>query len=142
MTLRTRAQEDMLLAEELVTEVYEKEKKPVHTIYGGLCHQFPVLVRTCGLCQALAFSAAKAKAGEEGDRQRAHALLLEHVGRVLHLPQEAQELCAEVAGADASQYMFYTRRVLSAWVYFKQFAVSILDVTSANEAKEEGEGEA
>jgi CRISPR-associated protein Cmr5 len=142
MTLRTRAQEDMLLAEELVTEVYEKEKKPVHTIYGGLCHQFPVLVRTCGLCQALAFSAAKAKTGEVGDRQRAHALLLKHVGKVLNLPQEAQELCTKVADADASQYMFYTRRVLSAWVYFKQFAVSILDVTSANEAKEEGEGEA
>ncbi len=125
----------MALAERLVREV-EKEPKSVSNIYGGLCHSFPVMVRTCGLCQALAFSKAKAGEGKD-DRERAHTLLLRHVAHILNVQGD---LLATVRDAPASQYMLYTRRILTSWVYFKRFAESILKVSSAAQAEEGQDG--
>jgi len=121
------------LAEDLVSEVEHQKDEEARKIYGGLCHSFPVLVRTCGLCQALAFSEAKKASGTNG-RALAHRLLLEHVGKVLGIT--SGDILSEVRKADASKYMFYTRRVLDAWIYFKRFAVSILKVESAKEAQD------
>lgn len=131
--MKTRAQEDMVLAEKLVTEAENKGDNELSKIYGGLCHQFPVMVRTCGLCQALAFSVAKK--GSEGARGKAHGLLLQHVAELLGVKEE--ELLQKVLEADTLTYMLHTKRVLAAWIYFKQFAVSILKVQSAQEAKDE-----
>lgn len=130
--MKTRAQQDMELAAQLVQAVSSHDKE-TQQIYGGLCHSFPVLVRTCGLCQAIAFSKAKAGEGKES-REKAHRLLLEHVAAILGVESD---LLQAVRNASASDYMLYTRRVLSAWVYFKRFAESILKVSSA--AQEGGE---
>lgn len=127
---QTKAQRDLRLAAELVREL--KPGSETAKIYGGLCHQFPVMVRTVGLGQALAFSAAKA-AGD-GERARAHQKLLEHVGKLLEIQSGVLE---RVQNASAAEYMHMTRRVLSAWVYFKRFAVSVLKVEAADKAGEE-----
>lgn len=128
----TRAQRDLALAERLVTEV-EAEPEAVRRIYGGLCHSFPVLVRSCGLCQALAYSQAKAAAGE-GPRRRAHELLLCHVGILLESPDDP---LGRVREAEVVEYMLATRRVLGAWIYFKRFAVSILKQEDSRGAERE-----
>lgn len=130
--MKTRAQQDMELAAQLVQAVAKLDEE-TQQIYGGLCHSFPVMVRTCGLCQAIAFSKAKAGEGKES-REKAHRLLLEHVAAILGVQSD---LLQAVRDASASDYMLYTRRVLSAWVYFKRFAESILKVSSA--AQEGGE---
>lgn len=130
--MKTRAQRDMELAENLVRLVSQEPKKEVRDIYGGLCHSFPVMVRTCGLCQAVAFSKAKAGEGKES-REKAHTLLLQHVQQLLGVQGD---LLDALRGMSASQYMLYTRRILSAWVYFKRFAESILKVTSAAAGEE------
>lgn len=121
MSLTTRAQQDMKKALELVSSL-ERETDGAKNIYGGLCHNFPILVRQSGLCQALAFSADKATG--EGDRARAHQKLLEHVAQILGVKNALQA----VQQADAIGYMHHTRRVLTAWVYFKRFAASVLGV--------------
>jgi CRISPR-associated protein Cmr5 len=129
--IRARAQQELILAEELVSEV-ERERDEVRRIYGGLCHSFPALVRTCGLCQALAFSKDKATVSdgqEPSYRSKAHSLLIRHVGRVLAVSDD--DPLKAVRDADVVEYMLHTRRVLSAWVYFKRFAVSILRVANA-----------
>lgn len=129
--MKTRAQQDMELAAQLVQAVSSHDKE-TQQIYGGLCHSFPVMVRTCGLCQAVAFS--KAKAGEEKKpREKAHTLILEHVAKVLGVQGDLLQV---VRDAPASDYMLYTRRILSAWVYFKRFAESILKVSSAAGAED------
>lgn len=130
-SVQTRSQKYLREAAKLVGEARELSGDGP-SIYGGLCHQFPVMVRTCGLCQALAFSAAKAASGNgEGNgpspRANAHRLLLTHVGKLIG-NQNALEL---VQKADALEYMTYTRTVLEAWIYFKRFAVSILKVENA-----------
>ncbi len=124
MSVKTKAQKDMALACLLVSEVAGKSDE-TKKIYGGLCHSFPVMVRQCGLCQALAFSESK-KASNENDRLDAHAILLQHVGRLI----KSDNPLEEVRNADTTMYMLHTRRILSAWIYFKRFAVSILKVES------------
>ena len=133
MTLTTRAQRDLKLALECVRTL-EHEPEKTRTIYGGLCHQFPILVRTAGLCQAVAFSEDKGSK-KESDRGKAHGKLLEHVSEILGL--EGQPLLKALSDADVVDYMHHTRRVLESWVYFKRFAVSVLKVEDAGEVQDE-----
>lgn len=146
--MRTRSQEFLALAEELVTQVegYDQRLPDTGKTYGGLCHAFPVLVRTCGLCQALAFCLDKATVPADKQKEpkhQAHELLLLHVGQVLGVNDAAadpagriQAVVAAVRDASTEEYMLHTRRVLDAWVYFKRFAVSILKVEFAEEARD------
>jgi CRISPR-associated protein Cmr5 len=136
--MRTRAQEHLALAERLVSEA-ERKSKEVQSIYGGLCHSFPVMVRTCGLCQALAFSTAKATGKEATARVQAHTLLLKHVGEVIGCDGDSLSIFKKVREADTLDYMHQTRLVLTAWVYFKRFAVSILKVEDSRDAEENGD---
>lgn len=130
MSVKTKAQQDMELAAQLVGEVKGKNQD-TQKIYGGLCHSFPVLVRQCGLCQALAFSESKSKkASDDKKRADAHRLIIQHVGALIGHRDDALKTVQE---EDATQYMLHTRRVLSAWIYFKRFAESILGVESAEE---------
>ncbi len=125
-----RAQEDMQQAAEAVTTV-GTEKKEVGEIYGSLCHSFPVMVRTCGLCQAAAFSAAKLEAKSK-DRKIAHELILLHVGGIIGLTTtDPRAVVRHIQSINAEEYMHATRRVLMAWIYYKRFAESILKVANA-----------
>lgn len=129
----TRQQRYMTLAFEHISAVKEK-KGEAGAIYGGLCHTFPVLVRTCGLCQALAFVEAKAAGG--GDRGVAYTLLRDHVAAVLG--QNTDGLLKAVRTAPVADYMRHTRTVIDAWIFYKRFAVSILKVESASTGDKEG----
>lgn len=127
----TRAQQSMRQAMELVGQVAEQDKK-VQEIYGGLCHDFPILVRMCGLCQAVAFSVDKAQSDDKA-RAKAHQLLLCHIGAILGIQTDDERgkddpLLKAIMEADVPKYMLYTRQILHAWVYFKRFAVSLLGV--------------
>ncbi|PZA07712.1 MULTISPECIES: type III-B CRISPR module-associated protein Cmr5 [unclassified Meiothermus] len=128
MSLVTRAQEDMELALKLVSQVEEdfKDNKGTGTKgrYQALCQEFPVMVRTSGLCQAIAFS--EAKKGDEEGLPRAHKLLLNHVEKILGSGNGS--ILEKIRKASAIEYMHMTRRVLDSWVYFKRFSKSVLTV--------------
>lgn len=136
--MKTLSQFRMQQALDLVREVAEataeatKESEKTREIYGNLCHEFPVLVRTCGLCQAIAFCADKAQSDEKA-RAEAYRLLLKHIGKVLGVETNGaggakDPLLEKILDAGTTEYMLHTRRVLQAWVYFKRFAVSVLGV--------------
>jgi CRISPR-associated protein Cmr5 len=136
--MNTRAQQDLKLAEKLISDVekqYPDEEHKVRKTYGSLCHSFPVMVRTAGLCQAVAFSQAKAQADDERIKN-AHSLLLHHVEKVVAQIEPSLgegKLLEAIRNASATQYMLYTRRILSAWIYFKRFAESILKVKAGED---------
>ena len=135
---QTKAQQDLALAQRLVQEVKGNRDENARKIYGGLCHKFPILVRTCGLCQALAFSSDKStvKEGQQPTSQNiAHRFLLAHVAELLGMP--GRDPLAIVRDETAADYMLHTRRVLAAWTYFKRFAVSILKVNDSQAVQEE-----
>lgn len=136
----TRQQRYMTQALEHVTAVKAQQSESVRTIYGGLCHQIPVLVRACGLCQTLAFVAEKAQAAEgQTDRARAYQLWLRHIADALKTPEDS--LLDLVRAAPMLDYMRHTRTVLDAAIYYKRFAGSILKVTTAQAAEGAGGGQ-
>ncbi len=109
--------------------VLGEKNKTAATIYGGLCHTFPILVRTCGLCQALAY--VEAKASKDDNRGKAYQWLRSNVKARLGITTE--DLLTEVRGADLRSYMRYTLIILEAWVFYKRFAVSLLKVEAGQD---------
>lgn len=105
---------------EQVSQVPEAERQK----YGSMAHKLPVLVRTAGLAQALAFVDSR---GSTEQRR-----LLEHIAQVVNEP----DLLERSRTAELADYMRLTREVLVALVWYKRFAQSVLGV----EASEEAEG--
>lgn len=118
-----------------VQAVLRENNPGMQKIYGGLCHKFPILVLTCGLCQAVAFVESKT-VGIDADRVQAYKLLRKHVAALLDLP--LAELQENVRDSSLNDYMRYTRRIRQAWVYYKRFAVSLLKVESGAAVEQDG----
>ncbi len=130
--VQTQSQRDLKRAAERVTEVKALDPEENWSkIYGGLCHAFPILVRTCGLAQAVAYHTSKVGAGQK-PQECAHKRLMEDFRDLI--PD------FELGDASVTAYMNATRRVLAAWVFYKRFAVSVLDA-KADEARDDEKGE-
>jgi len=136
---RTRQQRMLQLAIKNVAEVRDKPAQ-VKDIYGGLCHKFPVLVRSCGLCQALAFVEAKTESKDQ-HRQTAYKLLRNHILTVLREENlvesavTAEQLREVLAELDMRRYTLATRVLLRAWVFYKRLAEAVLGVESSQGAE-------
>lgn len=127
---QTRAQQDLKQAVQLVGQL--EDASGVRKNYIRRVKQFPALVMTVGLAQALAFSAEKA--GKDNDLGKAHSKLLEHVAAVLGVP----DALSAVQTASTADYLHMTRRVLAAWTYYRRFAVSLLDPEGKLQAEDQG----
>lgn len=90
--------------------------------YGGLAHKLPVLIRTAGLAQALAFVAAR---GENAGKH-----LLQHLAEALRFEKQ-DKLLEEVRTADLNEYIYLTQQALAALLWYKRFAQSVLEVDAA-----------
>ena len=129
--LQTRAQKDLTQAYKLVSSVqtaHPDATSETKKIYSQLCKQFPVMVMQSGLCQTLAFHADKASSDKE--RGAAHKLILDHAAKVMGVTTalKTAQTCT------ALEYMHHTRRLLEAWVFFKRFAVSALEIEKEERA--------
>lgn len=129
---RTRQQEALLLALRHIEAVQADGKPAVDKIYGGLCHKLPIQIRVNGLCQTIAF--IESKRASKGDRGQAYTLLRAHMAAQLGIPEN--DLLARVRDAALPDYIYYSRRLLDSWIFYKRFAVAILKVESADQ--EEG----
>jgi CRISPR-associated protein Cmr5 len=105
------------------------EPPSYRTKYGSMAHKLPVLIRTAGLAQALAF--VDARGGPE------HHLLLDHLAQVLGHSNRARLLSmsrGEIEGPTSlSQYMRLSQQALDALLWYKRFAQSVLGVTGTEE---------
>lgn len=122
----TRRQKHLIRALNHVQALKDKEPKAVQDIYGGLCHKLPVLLRTNGLCQVVAFIDDKAAGKQDSDRAQAYRLLKRHIAKTLDVSPDG--LARRAGTAAVAQYIHDTRTLLEAWSYYKRFAVSILNV--------------
>ena len=94
--------------------------------YGSMAHTLPVLVRTAGLAQSLAFVEARHK----DNSPQLH--LLQHLNEVVG----KGDLVSLSRSASVSEYMYLTNEVLAALLWFKRYAQSVLNVEASDEAKE------
>ncbi|MGH9176739.1 MAG: type III-B CRISPR module-associated protein Cmr5 [Vicinamibacterales bacterium] len=131
--VRTRQQRDLEIA---VRHIREVQTSPMTQTerdrYGGLCHTFPILVLTNGLCQAVAFLADKGANKPEG----AHRTLLGHVAELLEI--DRSNLLSAIQNAAVLDYIRYSERIIEAWVFYKRFAVSMLDVDAGTRVDADG----
>ena len=93
--------------------------------YGSMAHKLPVLVRTAGLAQALAFVDAR---GEPACK-----LLLRDLAAVLGYTM-ADQLVAASRAAEFRAYLQLTQQVMGALIWYKRFTHSVLDVDATDEA--------
>ncbi|MCA9945798.1 MAG: type III-B CRISPR module-associated protein Cmr5 [Anaerolineales bacterium] len=107
-------------AHENILKVTDSEKKK----YGTMAHKLPILIRTAGLAQALAFVQAR---GSEAQHK-----LLDHLAQTINIQgiSDKDGLTKASREAALSQYIFLTRRVMDALVWYKRFTESILRVTA------------
>jgi len=87
-------------------------------VYGSMSHQLPILIRTAGLAQALAFVDSR--------DVKILKTLLDDIAQTVGLNRLT--LLQRSREAELSAYMHLTQQVLTALLWFKRFAQSVLDV--------------
>ena len=95
--------------------------------YGSMAHKLPILVRSAGLTQALAFVDSRGK--------DAHHDLLNHLASVT-AKCEKQEFLQLSRDAELQQTIYLTRRTMLALKWYKRFAQSVLEVEATDEGEE------
>jgi CRISPR-associated protein Cmr5 len=119
--MKTMEQE---FAGKVYKQVKEREGKPDAKKYGSMAHKLPILIRTAGLAEALAFVESRGK-------DPLDALLDDLAGVVSG--QSRQDFVAQSRSADLQTYVYLTRRSLLALKWFKRFAQSVLGVDATEE---------
>lgn len=93
-------------------------------VYGSMAHKLPILIRSAGLVQALAFAQSR-------DQPEIN-LFLEHLSITIDFTCKAQDFAAKVAELELAEYMYRTQQALDALLWYKRFAQSILDIEPSN----------
>lgn len=106
-----------------LVKAYESESEKDQKHYGGMAQKLPVLVRTAGLAQALAFVDAKAS----GVREKPYKALLGNLAQVVN-ESSTDDFLKNSREAELPEYMDLTRKTLLALTWFKRFSQSILKV--------------
>jgi|SRR5579883_1795717 len=123
--MQTRDQKYAVDVFEKVTKTKE-HGKDFYQGYGAMAHKLPVLIRTGGLMQALAYVDAR---GKDSQKQ-----LLQDLARTVE-QADAASLLRRAREAGISEYMLLTQQVQDALLWYKRFAQSVLDV-DASDAKD------
>ncbi|HBY95351.1 MAG TPA: type III-B CRISPR module-associated protein Cmr5 [Chloroflexi bacterium] len=119
--MQTRDQQYATAVYRQVSEdVGEAERKK----YGSMAHKLPVLIRTAGLAQALAFVDTR------GDDT--HHKLLNHLAVTVGYGS-GEKLLEASRTAQLGAYMHLTQKVLQALLWYKRYAQSVLDVDPSQE---------
>lgn len=116
MTVQTRNQEYAAHIFEQVTQVPNRLERDGPNKYGSLSHRLPVLIRTAGLAQALAF--VDARRGAAGKQ------LLADIAAVV----KEDNLLERSREVELPEYIRLTHNVLEALTWYKRFAESVLGV--------------
>lgn len=106
--------------------------------YGSIAHKLPVLIRSAGLAQALAFVAATAKRGKDadGNKRTAQAQLLDDLAQMLNFGK-ADELLTQSRSVSLDEYIFLTQEALAALLWFKRYALSVLEVEPGDDSDQD-----
>jgi CRISPR-associated protein Cmr5 len=113
-------------------KVYQKvtamdKESPDAKKYGALAHTLPVLVRTAGLAEALAFVESRNKPPSN--------TLLSDLADVVVSGNTREQFVRKSREAEMQEYILLTRRTMLALKWFKRFAQSVLDVDSTTEGE-------
>lgn len=117
---------DQVYAEKVFNQVTQLLHRPKaeRTQYGSMAHKLPVLIRTAGLAQALAFVEARGK--------DPHRDLLKHIELTLYgSNSNPNRLIVRSRLSKLAEYQQLTHNTLKALLWYKRFAQSVLDVDAS-----------
>lgn len=120
---------DQIMAERVYERVNDYAQQypldsPERKRYGVMAQKLPVLVRSAGLAQALAFVGAKATNQEAYQR-----LLTDIAYAVMEQDTADSELLMQLSrSAELPQYIHLTQKTMLALTWFKRFSQSLLKV--------------
>lgn len=100
--------------------------------YGSLAHKLPILIRTSGLVQALAFIKARNK-----DNSPQYQLLTDLEAVMQQVGPLQGELCEQSREALFDDYIRLTEACMEALLWFKRFATSELGIEQGDETEGE-----
>lgn len=103
-------------------EKVSKVKKEDASSYGSMAHKLPILIRTAGLAQALAFVNSRGKPSQKQ--------LLEDIAETI---DKKGILLERARAAELQEYMYLTEQVVAALLWYKRFAQSVLGIDAAIE---------
>lgn len=131
--MRTREQEYARDVFDRVGKFGEKHTKgsPERKKYGSMAHKLPVLVRTAGLAQALAFVWSR---GDDAQEQ-----LLKDLAATVGYQGNLDDFLKQSRNLAFYEYMRLSQKVMAALLWYKRFAESVLEVR-AGEDDDEGGG--
>ncbi len=129
MMLKTRSQRMAADVHERVS-VIKRESEKVRAKYGSLAHKLPVLIRTAGLAQALAFV--------EASKEPMHGVLLQHLSQTVTAGGDDLVGLCHAKETSMQQYMRLTRDALEALLWYKRFAQSVLGIHSGADDTADG----
>jgi CRISPR-associated protein Cmr5 len=121
---------DQIYAVTVYEQVSNIRREPEYKKYGAMAHKLPILIRTAGLAQALAFVEAR---GKEIQKR----LLIDLKATIE--PNDPRTLLVHAQSADLSEYMRLTQQIMAALLWYKRFAQSILGVDASEAALTENE---
>ncbi len=128
---------DQKLAAAIFKQVKDEVKpksKEFADSYGAMAHKLPVLIRTSGLAQALAFVDANAKSDKP--KSKACQSLLTHLAKIVCDEQaDASKLLERSRNDELEEYMRLTQQTMAALLWYKRFAQSVLGVTQGAEVE-------
>ncbi len=122
--MKTRDQKYASEAVNRVSAVKKTASEVDRNRYGAMAHQLPILIRSAGLAQALAFLETRDSHG--------HKQLLIDLAATVGLPNT---LVQRARVAPLEEYMHLTRQVMAALLWYKRFAHSILDIKASDVVK-------
>lgn len=127
--MQTRDQEYAQKIYEQVTAIDREASEDDKKKYGTMALKLPVMVRTAGLVQSIAFVQARNKEGTFPRKLLDHVAETTGHGSVNGLFQAAQR-------AELAEYMLLTQQVMDVLRWYKRFAQSVLKVEPTDEPKE------
>jgi CRISPR-associated protein Cmr5 len=114
-------------------ESVQSEKGGDAKRYGTLAYKLPVLLRTAGLAQTVAFLASRGDNDQEGKR------LVGHLGERLDFgaSQDAGEIFKKVAGATTERYLAWTAEAIASADWYVRHVQAVLKIERTAEAGDE-----
>ena len=120
-------------------DVYERVKKIEATpgdkaakSYGSFAHKLPILIRTAGLAQALAFVEARGVEIKNSKEKKTGDLFLRDLAGTVG-EQDAATLLRRVRTVELGEYIRLTQQVMDALLWYKRFAQSVLGVEQGDD---------
>jgi CRISPR-associated protein Cmr5 len=114
-----------------------KGQKAEASRYGVMAHKLPMLIHTSGLIQALTFVDARHQEGSGPSR------LIEDLSKtILGEDSTRERLLREARGEGSSNlkaYIYLSRQVLAALLWYKRYAQSILGVEAGQDEDIKGD---